>query len=203
MGQKIIFVDIDGPLIPGRMHLLAENHTSDPDAIPVFDNFSVRVFNLWAKYSNAKIVLSTNWAWSHDNEQLKLKMKMNGLGFDYHDAIVTPKRMNSNRHDEILDWLRKHSKEGDKFIAVDDDTTCEYIQKVLDSEHNRNSEDEIKATGKWIKVDFENGMTRQNFKDGCKALGIDRDDLMFKEFGIKKLTKEEAAKRDALLQSIW
>jgi len=192
--MNIIFVDIDGPLLPQKMHLFEQNHKGGIENPPIFDPMAVRIFNIWAKYGNAKIVFSTNWAANFDDDELKLIMEVNGLGFDYHEHVTTPKRMRSDRHDEIINWLAMHSKKGDKFIAVDDDTKCQYIEPIINEQRT-----EVDATGKWIQVSFENGISWDNYVDGCEVLGIDRDIVNWKEFGIKILTQEEKDKQVAAL----
>jgi len=203
--MNIIFVDIDGPLLPRKMHMFHSNRRTgiNPDTgvgfYPEFDQFAVRAFNLWAKYGNAKIVFSTNWAFSHNEAQLKEIMMLNGLGFDYHEKVFTPKKMTSRRSSEIVWWLEDNTEAGDKFIAVDDDTTCQDIPLLLESE---NREKKIAAVGEWINVDYDNGMSWDNFIDGCEVLGIDMDVIYEDEFGIVPLTQKQKDFRSGLLDSL-
>jgi len=196
--MNIIFVDIDGPLIPRKMHMFHQNRKTGKENHPQFDAFSIRAFNLWAKYGNAKIVFSTAWAHNYSVDELKAIMLHNGLGFDYHDEILTPKKMTSSRGSEIVWWLQQFSKEGDKFIAVDDDTSCRYIKQIMD--HPR--ADTVAAEGQWIEVEFDNGLSWDNFLDGCDTLGIDIDDIYEAEFGIKKLTDAEKKARHTYLNHL-
>jgi len=210
---NVIFVDIDGPLLPGKMHLMKQNRKTGLGNPPIFDNFAVTAFNLWAKYGGAKIVFSTAWSHGYDNEQLKNIMEVNGLDFDYvsDDFLCTPKRMSSYRHDEILDWLERHGEQDMKFIAVDDDSTCAHINKYFDADdedrddriansHLAKKMADLNVTGKWIEVDFTEGLTFRNFKDGCDALGIGQEVIAEQEFGIKVLTEEEKKERDDALE---
>jgi len=217
--MNYIFVDIDGPLLPGKMHLYPINQSIERgklnEAEPLFDNFAVQCFNIWAKYSNAKIIFSTNWAtalysYSNDEEfkpetKLKKIMADNGLDFEgrYHDEILTPKKFTSARGSEIWWWLMDNAKDGDKFIAVDDDGTCRYLEDYLkpreQDKNYLNGFVKPDLIGKWIEVDFTDGMTWKNFHEGCDILGIDIEDVNEQEFGIKKLTKEEKKKREEAL----
>jgi len=203
--MNIIFVDIDGPLLPRKMHMFHSNRRLgiNPDTgvgfYPEFDQFAIRAFNLWAKYGNAKIVFSTNWAFSHTEAQLKEIMLLNGLGFDYHEKVFTPKKMTSRRGNEIVWWLEDNTEAGDKFIAVDDDTTCQDIQTLIDSTHRGTV---IEAKGEWINVDYDNGMSWDNFIDGCEVLGIDLDVIYEDEFGIKPLSQKQKDYRLGLLDSL-
>jgi len=203
--MNIIFLDVDGPLLPRKMHMFHQNRKTGKNAetgtghYPQFDEFSVRAFNLWAKYGNAKIVFSTAWAHNWSTEQLKDIMLTNGLGFDYHKEILTPKRMTSSRVNEIVWWLENNAKAGDTFIAVDDDTSLQDLDMLIQSEH-RNIE--IEAKGEWINVDYDNGMSWDNFIDGCEVLGIDMDVIYENEFGIKPLTQKQKDYRNGLLDSL-
>lgn len=176
--MNIIFVDIDGPLLPRKMHLFRENRSNKPKAIPKFDEFAIKAFNLWAKYGAAKIVFSTYWSCHFTAEELKQIMHTNGLGFEYHGDILTPKKMSSTRHNEILWWLENHNDEIDNWIAVDDDTSCKYIQEIIDGD----CDTAITKPGRWIPVDFDNGISWKNFCDGCVGLGIDVNEVLNNEF---------------------
>ena len=169
--MKVIFVDIDGPLLPGKMHLFEENRTNVPKAIPKFDEFAIRAFNLWAKYSEAKIVFSTYWAEYFTADELKNIMLKNGLGFDYHEDVITPKKHTSTRNAEINWWLEEHP-EVTHWIAVDDDTDCRALEEY----------DDINETGRWIEVNFNDGISLRNFYDGCNGLGIDHSVITANEF---------------------
>jgi len=208
--SKYIFVDIDGPLLPGKMHLFPINkkitRQTLEEAQPMFDPFAVRCFNLWQKYSDAKIVFSTNWETHNkiDADHLKMLMELNGLKFtgSYHETCITAKRFTPSRGSEIFGWLMDNAKDGDSFIAVDDDSACSYIESYMDNDKRPDGHPEVKFSGKWIEVDFMDGMSYANFIDGCEVLGIDLDDINEQEFGVKKLTAEEKQKRKEALDML-
>jgi len=191
MKKTVIFVDIDGPLLPGKLHLLHQNRLTGKDNIPVFDQFSVIAFNLWAEYSEAEIVFSTNWAINYTSAELKHIMRMNGLAFNYHSDCITPKKPTSDRAQEIMLWLEYHP-EVENFIAVDDDSTCEYIARALVDKD---------VTGKWIEVDYRNGISYENFRDGLEALYINQDIMFRDEYGVRIRTQEEIATEAAALNA--
>ena len=177
--MNIIFVDIDGPLLPRKMHMFHENRSSDPQEPPKFDDFAVRAFNLWTKYAQAKAVFSTYWTYSFTGDELKHFMESNGLELDYHDDLITPKAPRcTTRNAEICDWLRKHP-EVERFIAVDDDTSCRYIEETVEEDMT------IKSIGRWINVNFDNGISWENFCDGCNGLGINVHKVLDEEFSNK------------------
>lgn len=197
-----IFVDFDGPLLPGKQHLFKENREAaeafikGESPIPRFDPLAMRMHNLWAKYGNAKVVFSTSWYRSArgDYEQrinyLKQIMEENGYEGEYADDCVTPKRLSSYHIHEIQEWCYDNLKPEDKFIAVDDadlsflaDERCSYASQ-----------------GKWIQVDYDNGLSWKNFKDGCAHLGVDNELLLQTEFGIVPPTQEQKQQRLSDLQ---
>jgi hypothetical protein len=198
-----IFVDFDGPLLSGRCHLFPENRKAAAEflkggnPIPYFDPVAMRMHNLWAKYGNAKVVFSTSWArtfrgdWDECEAYLKRVMVENGFEGEFADYCITPKRRSSEHIHEIQEWCFDNLKEGDKFIAVDD-ANLSFL------EHEQCS---WKNQGKWIRVDYNDGLTWRNFKDGCEFLGVNNDELLLKEFGIVPRTEEER-KRDRELISL-
>lgn len=192
MSENIIFVDIDGPLLPGKYHYFGQNRKTGKENHPYFDPWAVRAFNMWARYSNAKIVFSTHWAFHYNEHELKEIMRHNGLGFNYHDDCITPKKISSNKVDEVYWWLVKHP-ECTNFIVVEDDHTCRWLDDHIK---------DLPVKGKWIDVNYDNGISMKNFIDGCEQFEIDHDVLMFEEFGVKILSKEEKAKRDALIGAL-
>lgn len=188
-----IFVDFDGCLLPGKMHLFADNRKAVDEflkggsPIPRFDPVAVRMHNLWAKYGNAKIVFSTSWTrtfrgtWQECEAYLKRIMSENRFEGEYAEDCVTPKRLSSEHIHEIQEWCYDNLKPEDRFIAVDDanlsflaDEHCAYYKQ-----------------GKWIKTDYNDGLTWKNFKDGCEWLGVNNETLLFEEFGIIPLTEAE------------
>lgn len=198
---NFIFVDFDGPLLPGKLHLYDKNRKAVAEflkggsPIPYFDPIAVRMHNLWAKYGNAKVVFSTSWArtyrgpWEECEGYLKRIMIENGFEGEFADDCVTPKRRSSEHIHEIQEWCYDNLKEGDKFIAVDDANLS-----FLADDHCK-----WKVQGKWIQVRYNDGITWQNFKDGCEFLGVDNEELLHKEFGIVPLTEEEKAEHRRLI----
>jgi hypothetical protein len=204
--SNYIFVDIDGPLLPGKMHLFQKNRkirrSNLVEANPIFDQFAVQAHNIWLKYSNAKIVFSTNWATAQNMtpEILIDIMSDNGLEFKghYHDEILTPKKFTSERGSEIWWWLLDNAKDGDTFLAVDDDQSCRYLAEYITprDQDKHYTKPKPNLSGKWLDINFTEGLSWANFIDGCEYLGIDIEDINEQEFGIKKLTKEEKIQRE-------
>jgi hypothetical protein len=199
-----IFVDFDGPLLSGKMFLFNKNREATDEflnggsPIPYFDPVAVRMVNLWAKYGNAKVVFSTSWhrIAKGDFEQrenyLKLIMETNGYTGEYADAATTPKRLTSEHIHEISEWCYDNLKPEDKFIAIDD-ANLSYLE---------DDDCLYKSRGKWLKVDYNEGLTWKNFKDGCAHLDINNEELLYKEFGIVPPTKQEKEQREKDLDTL-
>lgn len=192
--SNIIFLDIDGPLLPQKMHYFGQNRKTGkhPQSYPMFDPWAVRVFNMWARYGHAQVVFCTHWSHSWTDDELKDVMKHNGLGLQYHEDCVTPKKMSSYKCNEIQWWLEKHP-ECKNYIVVEDDRSCEHVAKL--TEH-------LDVQGRWIDVDYYNGISVKNFRDGCEQLGIDHDVLMHEEFGVRIMTPEERETYGTLLSAL-
>lgn len=179
-----IFCDFDGPLLPGKAHILQKNVEAieafmrGEDATPIFDPIAIQMHNLWACHGNAKIVFSTSWARLYRGTlqeceaYLKRIMRYNGYVGDFAEACLTSKRRSSTHSDEIGEWLHDNLKPGDKFIAVDDANLSDIARG------------NFYLQGRWIKCDYDNGLTLQNFIEGCEALDIDRSSLKAIKYGI-------------------
>ena len=195
-----IFVDFDGPLLPGKSHLFQNNREAvnafmrGEDAIPYFDPIAVQMHNLWARYGNAKVVFSTSWArsyrgtWQECEAYLKRIMRENGFTGEYADECVTLKRRSSAHIHEICEWLYDNLQPEDRFIAVDD------------ADLSGIARGNFYLQGRWIKCDYNNGLTWQNFLDGCEALNIDKASMMHLEYGIIPKSEEEIQRERALIE---
>lgn len=192
--RNIIFIDVDGPLIPDRYWLSMPNVEVLAEAKGLmgvlrsnfeikrkvkFDPVAVWMFNMWFKYSNAIGVLSTNWAQHTSVTEMKELFKLNGLDIQLHEDCITPKKLTSHRCNEIQWWLDAHQKEVLNYIAVDDDF---YMNPK--SLATTGSDDYAFMGTRTVYVDFDMGLTRQNFVHGCNLLGIDLEKLNQNELRI-------------------
>jgi hypothetical protein len=199
-GNRYIFVDFDGPLLSGRCHLFEVNRKAvaafmrGEDAIPYFDPIAVQMHNLWAKHGNAKIVFSTSWARSarplkETEVYLKRIMRNNGYVGGFAETCLTPKRRSSGHIHEIGEWLHDNLQPDDRFIAVDDAD----LSGIADGR--------FYLQGRWIKCDYNNGLTWQNFLDGCEALDIDKSSLMQIQYGSVETSEEEVQHEKSMFNS--
>lgn len=194
-----IFVDFDGPLLPGKMHLFDANRKAvaafmaGEDVMPIFDPAAVQMHNLWAKHGNAKVVFSTSWArhvrtWQETEAYLKRVMRYNGYTGEFADDCVTPKRLSSSHIHEIQEWCYDNLKPEDRFIAVDD----------ADLSFLANDQCSWHAQARWIQCNYNDGLTWKNFQDGCEWLQVDKPSMLHIEYGIVPKSEEEIKREQDL-----
>ncbi len=65
--MKVIFIDIDGPLIPGRAYMLPKKHNHGPWVMD-FDPVAVSLLNELAKTRGWRFVIHSSWlrVWGPD-----------------------------------------------------------------------------------------------------------------------------------------
>jgi hypothetical protein len=235
MTQNFIFIDIDGPLLPGRAHLDRDNRAF-LDAFnggmkltellekhpPVFDPWAVRAHNLLAKYSDARIVIVTNWRRWATIEELQRLFDSQGLVFEYADPVSCMKRgLSSERVHDIAVHIQDYLPDDSRALIIDD-AELHWLNSFMPLENPDPDaptysyydfpEHDDRQVGyvenknirwKWLKVDYRNGLTYEQFKLGGDFLEIDWDQLNFAEFGMPILTPEEKEHRRKETDRLW
>jgi hypothetical protein len=148
---KIVFCDVDGPLIPGRMYYAKNGHYSQEHGAFIYDPVAVGMLRELCKRCDAKIVYST----AHnetDPNWMRRKARINGMEDLLHEDCRTEFRVSLyNKKDAIVEWLRRHPEIGEKdWIVIDD-------EHIVDGPSQ-------------IKVDFGIGLTIGNFFDAVEYL---------------------------------
>lgn len=143
--MNIIFLDVDGPLIPGRMYYAKSKSTFRESANQfLWDPIAVRMIMELCTKHKAKVVFST----SHNEieySDMRRKADYNGL-FSHllHHHNRTEFRVSCyNKKDAIVQWLREHP-EVKYWVLIDD-------EEIMPSNQ--------------VKVDFDVGISLQNFYD--------------------------------------
>jgi hypothetical protein len=149
--MKIIFQDVDGPLIPGRMYYAKNGHYSQEHGAFIYDPVAVGMLRELCKRCDAKIVYNT----AHnetDPNWMRRKARINGMEDLLHEDCRTEFRVSLyNKKDAIVEWLRRHPEIGGKdWIVFDDETILDGLPQ--------------------IKVDFGIGLTISNFFDAVEYL---------------------------------
>jgi hypothetical protein len=157
---KVLFLDIDGVLLPGRAYKLP-NQTRP--VVTIFDPCAVSMVNEACRKQKRKIVIHSSWIrtgfWSigkdgpgdvHDH---MIDQGINPLHF-HEDAYCN--RDMSWRYDRIDEWLARHPEVID-FVVLDDE----------------NCPDDWKFKTHLIHTDFDEGITMKIFQrilDGTFSL---------------------------------
>jgi len=121
MTNKVIFVDIDGPMIPVRAYRL-KKQTKPAE---VFDPCAVAMLLSLLEESDAKMVVSSTWG-GHGKVVCNRLFRKNGIDPKkyFHSDWVTPRLYTfsgGSRTSEIANWLKSHP-EVTAYAALDDET---------------------------------------------------------------------------------
>lgn len=122
--DKILFLDVDGPLIPERMHLRYSNGLygyDRQDGIFVWDRDFIRELNEHCPPQGIKIVFNT----AHNSsgpEVMRFTSKFNGLDQSllHNDYCTKFPDYIDFRIDGIHDWLNRNATKPTKWLVVDD-----------------------------------------------------------------------------------
>ena len=171
-GDTILFLDFDGPLLPGRMHYESYNSTvmfdfeqkwHDDFEIKKhirFDPVMINVLNRWIEHTDAKVVISSNWAKWSTFEQICVFLEGNGFAFcdNIHEQWKTPRIPSWTRADEISHWLFNNLGQFSNYMIIDDDISVINDKRLYKS--------------KVLLIDFNDGLSFKQIFEGCEILGI-------------------------------
>lgn len=116
MSKRVVFLDIDGPMIPMRAVYLPRQ----TPLLSVFDPCAVSLLNKLIDVSGAKIVISSTWGFHGRPTIVKLLRKNKIDPTHLHKDWVTPRKFSSSRTMEIQWWLNDHPDVVD-YVAIDDE----------------------------------------------------------------------------------
>lgn len=155
--QKILFLDIDGPLIPSRMYK-APGQTRP--WVTMFDPAAVGMLNTIADKTGCKFVVHSSWVattFHYDmlpNTKTPVLDHMINQGIladHFHDDWVAQYTFSGNRWHAIADWIINWQDDGIKTdYLILDDADMPY-QFPLDKTRH-------------IHVDFDEGFTYAQFQ---------------------------------------
>jgi len=117
----LIFLDIDGVLIPNRIH---EKYAA-PENIIKFNSGCLNQFeNVLRSYPNARVVISSSWREIFPFEVIpplfSPDIASRIIGFT---PFLNPKNIHQHkylRHQEVLEYLRQNQAENSPWVAIDD-----------------------------------------------------------------------------------
>ena len=146
---KILFLDIDGVMLPGRAYTLP-NQTSNP-YVTVFDPCAVAMVNEACRKQNRKIVVHSSWVKHWSAPEIHKHLAEQGVNVDLlHEHWFTDPQF-SWRYDRVRDWLYRHKNEVTDWVVIDDELPT-------------SKEDERFLEGHSIFTDFDEGVTMKDFR---------------------------------------
>lgn len=147
---KVIFLDIDGPMIPGRARYI-EGQTK---VLSIFDPCAVGFLNNFCQAKGWRIVISSSWVRVFGEEKTYEHCLNQGLKAQYfHPDKYCSGEINW-RYTRIAKFLSDHP-DITKYIILDDEPYCVDIdlRDSLVSTHPEDMEDHL------FLVDYNQGIT--------------------------------------------
>lgn len=171
---KILFLDVDGPMVPGRGRMLLGNSfmkfgwTFDPVAVSMLN------FAYWA-VPDLEIVIASHRFGDprmrspfddiqdpHSKQFWMRLLEENGIAAPLHEDWHTPRKrfVPQPKFVEIMGWREMHP-EVEKFVVLEDDL---------------NGGDEVSSTMRkkfhLVGEDYDNGLSWRDFQQMCFYLGL-------------------------------
>lgn len=150
----ILFLDIDGVLLPGRAYYMA---SQTQPLVTRFDPCVVGMVNKLCAEIDAKIVIHSNWRRTEPRRiargarSLREHFINEGiLPENLHPNVLCPMKFSSSRWMDISAWLEEHPEVGPEDFFVLEDEDC-----PTDWPH----------ASRVIQCDFDNGLTVAQYMD--------------------------------------
>jgi len=135
--MNVVFIDIDGPILPLRMWAAADNirlldeKVIDRSPRLRFDPGCVGLIVRLCDLCGARLVLASNWrrTWAHGLDALHAKMVAEGLRDDlWHDNWMLP--VFDNKITELASWLASNSITAGVFIDNEPISTPDPVRMI-------------------------------------------------------------------------
>jgi hypothetical protein len=145
--MKVIFLDIDGVMKPGRCYF---HELMSKDIDGGFDPLAVAIVNRLCAKTGAGIVFNTTW--NHRFNTMEKAVEFGEVSDLSGKILGKTKYPGCERRVAIEDWLKNHAPEPvTHWVALDDCPSIKGDNAIL--------------------IDGENGITIQNYRDATKILG--------------------------------
>lgn len=145
--NKILFLDIDGPMIPGRSYTMPGQ---TKPLVSKFDPVAVGIINLFCSVKDYKIVLHTSWLRYNGEQETLDHCLAEGLLKKYFHEDCLCDGNEVWRFNRVARWLDKHP-EVTHYIILDDEPYAQNRDAGV-CEHPKDMADHM------ILVDFEDGI---------------------------------------------
>ncbi|WP_431861310.1 HAD domain-containing protein [Azospirillum sp.] len=149
--MKVVFLDIDGPMIPQRAYYLPENHGK---LVTRFDPVAVWMVLRLLHLAPAKLVISSTWR-KHGRERMAADLTVNGICPSHlHDDWSTGEHRDEplGRAKEIMGWMDRHP-EVTHYAAIDDER-LELPGEVRTTFHDGMQMGHFKLAGDLLDIDW-------------------------------------------------
>jgi hypothetical protein len=147
--MKIIFLDVDGPMIPLRMYYLGSKMFDSNILSFTYDPVAVGMINTLCENNDAQVVFNSAHGAS-PIEVMRHQGTINGLKYLHEDCKTNYPDLGS-RYDAIDEWLINHENQGIEDWIVIDDTVVYKSKQIL--------------------IDYKYGITMDNFIKASELLG--------------------------------
>lgn len=197
--KKIVFLDIDGPLLPKKAFFTVQNQKVAKELSAIedrrerhlyhannikFDECAIGLVNRLCEKGNAQVVVISNWRRNVGlNETVEI-LKKQGIKEEYFhkDPVCQIRGMSSNKIHDMYAWMSKHG-----MSYEDHDKSHELYQSpfvIIDDEgyqFNRYS-----SFGKCVTPSFDDGFGPREYRIALAMIGgVDHT------FDVFRLTDEE------------
>lgn len=117
----ILFLDIDGVLLPGRAYYMASQ--TDPE-VSRFDPCVVGMINRLCVELDARVVVHSNWRRTYEGS-LRQHFIAEGIGPHHlHEHVLCPMKFSSTRWHDICAWLEMHPEVSPEDFFILEDEEC-------------------------------------------------------------------------------
>jgi hypothetical protein len=146
--MRVIFQDIDGPLIPLRMYYTGGRLFNQNARSFIYDPIAVGMVNQLASKYDAKIVFNSAHC-ANGPDIMRHQADFNNLTPMHDDCVTKFAKSIEHRYDAIAEWLGRHP-DVTEWIVIDDMAV---------------------NTSRQVHVDYNVGMTINNFIEACELFG--------------------------------
>lgn len=151
MSSKIIFLDVDGPLIPGRAMFLP-NQTQ---IMEVFDPCAVSLINKLCEINGYKLVIHSSWLRIMGEKETYDHCISQGLKAEYFDDDAWCEGQINWRYTRVAEWLKRHP-DVTEYVILDDEP--------YSADLNHEIQHPVDLEGHLILVDYWEGFSYKQFQ---------------------------------------
>jgi hypothetical protein len=164
--NKVIFLDIDGPMIPTRALYMEGQDWSLPHK---FDPCAVGLLNRLATKSKSKIVVHSHWRKSTDHKEqfpcIRTHLISQGIREEFllEDDHLCPGDRTTDRWEDIVSYLEVN-KEITRYVILEDLPLKKGYEGLAPS---------------YVPIDFDDGFNFKAYNKALRIMGLEEESLLF------------------------